>query len=89
VGVALESVGAERAGDFVSSLDKRRLARDRALSSACRADVTPLAGVGNDSRFLQISVPVQPGNSGGRFLTETAMWLASWWRSSAQSALPL
>jgi uncharacterized protein len=28
-------------------------------------NVTALAGLGNDSRFLQISAPVQPGNSGG------------------------
>jgi hypothetical protein len=28
-------------------------------------DVSSLAGIGNDSRFLQISAPVQPGNSGG------------------------
>ncbi len=28
-------------------------------------NVTSLAGLGNDSRYLQISTPVQPGNSGG------------------------
>ena len=28
-------------------------------------NVTALAGLGDDSRFLQISAPVQPGNSGG------------------------
>ncbi len=27
--------------------------------------VTALAGLGNDSRYMQISAPVQPGNSGG------------------------
>lgn len=27
--------------------------------------VSALAGIGNDSRFLQITAPVQPGNSGG------------------------
>jgi TPR repeat protein len=31
-------------------------------------NVTALAGLGNDSRFLQISSPVQPGNSGGPLL---------------------
>jgi len=31
-------------------------------------NVTALAGLGDDSRFLQISVPVQPGNSGGPLL---------------------
>jgi S1-C subfamily serine protease len=27
--------------------------------------VTALAGIGDDSRFLQITAPIQPGNSGG------------------------
>ena len=31
-------------------------------------NVTALAGLGNDSRYLQISAPVQPGNSGGPLL---------------------
>jgi uncharacterized protein len=31
-------------------------------------NVTALSGVANDSRFLQISAPVQPGNSGGPLL---------------------
>jgi S1-C subfamily serine protease len=32
--------------------------------------VSALAGPGNDSRLLQISAPVQPGNSGGPLLDE-------------------
>lgn len=31
-------------------------------------NVTALAGLGNDTRFIQISAPVQPGNSGGPLL---------------------
>lgn len=31
-------------------------------------NVTALAGLGDDSRFMQISAPVQPGNSGGPLL---------------------
>jgi serine protease Do len=31
-------------------------------------NITALAGLGNDSRFLQMSAPVQPGNSGGPLL---------------------
>ena len=27
--------------------------------------ITALAGIGDDSRFLQITAPIQPGNSGG------------------------
>lgn len=30
--------------------------------------VSALAGIGNDTRFLQITAPVQPGNSGGPVL---------------------
>ena len=33
--------------------------------------VTALAGIGDDSRFYQISAPVQPGNSGGPLLDES------------------
>ncbi len=33
-----------------------------------RGDVSALAGIGGDTRFLQISAPVQPGNSGGPLL---------------------
>ena len=32
--------------------------------------VSALAGIGNDTRFLQITAPVQPGNSGGPLLDE-------------------
>ena len=30
-----------------------------------RGDITALSGIGDDTRYFQISVPVQPGNSGG------------------------
>ncbi len=30
--------------------------------------VSALAGIGNDARFLQVTVPVQPGSSGGPLL---------------------
>jgi len=33
-------------------------------------NVTALSGMGDDTRFLQISAPVQPGNSGGPLLDE-------------------
>lgn len=33
-------------------------------------NVTALSGVGDDSRFLQVSTPVQPGNSGGPLLDQ-------------------
>jgi S1-C subfamily serine protease len=36
--------------------------------NATIGNITALAGLANDSRFLQISAPVQPGNSGGPLL---------------------
>jgi serine protease Do len=33
-------------------------------------NITALAGIGDDTRFYQISAPVQPGNSGGPLLDE-------------------
>ena len=33
-------------------------------------NVTALAGIGDDSRYIQISTPIQPGNSGGPLLDE-------------------
>jgi S1-C subfamily serine protease len=45
-----------------------------ALSSAGNTtvgNVTALAGLGDDSRYIQISAAVQPGNSGGPALDET------------------
>jgi S1-C subfamily serine protease len=34
-------------------------------------NVSAVAGLGNDTRFLQISAPVQPGNSGGPLLDQS------------------
>jgi uncharacterized protein YecT (DUF1311 family) len=39
-----------------------------ASGNVAAGNVTALAGLGNDERFLQISAPVQPGNSGGPLL---------------------
>jgi S1-C subfamily serine protease len=39
-------------------------------------NVTALAGMGNDSRMLQISAPVQPGNSGGPVLDNSGRVVA-------------
>jgi S1-C subfamily serine protease len=40
-----------------------------------KAEIASLSGAQDDARYFQISVPVQPGNSGG------ATWWA-WWRPS-------
>ena len=39
--------------------------------NATSGDVTSLAGLKGDSRFIQISAPVQPGNSGGPIVDES------------------
>jgi serine protease Do len=36
-----------------------------------QGNVTALAGMGDDSRYLQISTPVQAGNSGGPLLDQS------------------
>lgn len=33
-------------------------------------NITAMAGIGDDTRYIQISAPVQPGNSGGPLLDE-------------------
>ena len=35
-----------------------------------RGEVASLSGAGDDARYFQISVPVQPGNSGGALVDE-------------------
>jgi S1-C subfamily serine protease len=35
-----------------------------------RGEIAPLSGAGDDARNFQISVPVQPGNSGGALVDE-------------------
>jgi hypothetical protein len=35
--------------------------------------VSALAGIGNDARFLQMTAPVQPGNSGGPLLDQSGL----------------
>ena len=57
-----------RAGDAIVALGyplSGVLATDANLSVG---NVSALAGLGDDSRYLQISAPVQPGNSGGPLL---------------------
>jgi S1-C subfamily serine protease len=53
--------------------------------------VSALAGVGNDSRMLQVSAPVQPGNSGGPLLDQSGRVVAivsSRLDESATAAIP-
>jgi len=36
----------------------------------CKGEIAALSGAGDDARYFQISVPVQPGNSGGALVDE-------------------
>jgi S1-C subfamily serine protease len=66
--VAVFRNGLIRAGDVVVALGYPLagiLARGANLTVG---NVSALAGLGDDSRYLQISAPVQPGNSGGPLL---------------------
>jgi S1-C subfamily serine protease len=44
--------------------------------------VNSLAGIGNDPSLLQISAPVQPGNSGGPLIDRSGAIVASSWPRS-------
>jgi tetratricopeptide (TPR) repeat protein len=57
-----------RAGDGVIVLGYPLSGLLAATANLTVGNVSALAGLGNDSRYLQISAPVQPGNSGGPLL---------------------
>jgi lipoprotein NlpI len=57
-----------RAGDAVVVLGYPLSGLLAATANLTVGNVSALAGLGNDSRYLQISAPVQPGNSGGPLL---------------------
>jgi S1-C subfamily serine protease len=57
-----------RAGDTVVALGYPLSGILASNASLSVGNVSALAGLGDDSRYLQISAPVQPGNSGGPLL---------------------
>jgi tetratricopeptide (TPR) repeat protein len=57
-----------RAGDTVVALGYPLPSLLAAGANLTVGNVSALAGIENDSRYLQISAPVQPGNSGGPLL---------------------
>ena len=44
-----------------------------------RGEIASLAGAADDARYFQISVPVQPGNSGGALVDEHGN-VSAWFR---------
>ncbi len=62
-----------RAGDGIVSVGfplRGLLADEANITSGV---VSALAGLGNDSRYIQITSPVQPGNSGGPLLDRSGL----------------
>src|SRR5439155_2122625 len=57
-----------RAGDTVVALGYPLSGLLASTANLSVGNVSALAGLGDDSRYLQISAPVQPGNSGGPLL---------------------
>jgi TPR repeat protein/S1-C subfamily serine protease len=62
---ALRLRPAVRAGERVVAVGFPLTGFLAAQANVTTGDVSSLAGIGNDSRYLQITAPVQPGNSGG------------------------
>jgi S1-C subfamily serine protease len=59
-----------RAGDAVVALGYPLFGLLASTANVSAGNVSALAGLGDDSRYLQISAPVQPGSSVGRSLTQ-------------------
>jgi uncharacterized protein len=57
-----------RAGDSVVAVGFPLHGPLASEANVTTGTVSALAGIGNDARFLQVTVPVQPGNSGGPLL---------------------
>ncbi len=57
-----------RAGDAIVALGYPLSGLLATTANLTVGNVSALAGLGDDSRYLQISAPVQPGNSGGPLL---------------------
>ena len=66
--VAFREGGPVRAGDAVVALGYPLSGLLATTANLSVGNVSALAGLGDDSRYLQISAPVQPGNSGGPLL---------------------
>jgi S1-C subfamily serine protease len=60
-----------RLGEYVALFGYPYLDFLSASGNFTQGNVTALAGIGDDSRFLQISAPVQPGNSGGPLIDQS------------------
>ena len=69
-GVAAPRSGS-RVGEFVAAFGYPHADLLATSGNFTQGNVTALAGIGDDSRYLQISTPVQSGNSGGPLLDQS------------------
>jgi S1-C subfamily serine protease len=65
---AFRDGAAVRAGDTVVALGYPLSGKLASTGNLTVGNVSALAGLSDDSRYLQISAPIQPGNSGGPLL---------------------
>lgn len=65
---AIRDDGGIRAGDSVVAVGFPLPGLLASEANVTTGTVSALAGIGNDTRFLQMTVPVQPGSSGGPLL---------------------
>ena len=65
IGVATLRAGNLRQGDEINAVGYPLYGLLASGAQITSGNVSALAGLQNDSRFIQISAPVQPGNSGG------------------------
>lgn len=59
-----------RVGEYVAAFGYPHVDLLATSGNFTQGNVTALAGIGDDSRYLQISTPVQSGNSGGPLLDQ-------------------
>jgi S1-C subfamily serine protease len=59
-----------RTGESVAAYGFPHVGLLSSTGNFTRGDVTAVAGINNDTRMLQITAPIQPGNSGGPLLDQ-------------------
>ena len=69
---------AMRLGSTVATVGFPNVGLQGFAPKLARGDIAALSGAQDDARYFQISVPVQPGNSGGALVDERPA-VAGWW----------
>src|SRR5881296_2363412 len=82
-------------GDTVATVGFPNIGLQGFAPKLAKGEIASLSGASDDPRFFQISVPVQPGNSGGALVDErgnvvgvVAAKLDAWAALSASRVLP-